>query len=57
MVSAKAKAIGAGELHPFQGPVKDQSGKVRVAAGSVMSDEDMLGFNWYVEGVVGKLPK
>ncbi len=57
MVTAKAKAIGAGKLHPFQGPVKDQDGKVQVAAGSVMSDKDMLGFNWYVEGVVGKLPK
>ena len=57
LTMAKEKEIGAGKLHPFQGPVKDQSGKVRVPAGQSMSDKDMLGFNWYVEGVVGKLPK
>ena len=57
LVNAKTEAIRAGTLHPFAGPVKDQDGKVRVAAGEVMSDGDMLGFNWYVEGVVGKLPK
>ncbi len=57
LVAAKTEAIRAGTLHPFAGPVKDQDGKVRVAAGAVMSDGDMLGFDWYVEGVVGKLPK
>ncbi len=57
LVAAKTAAIRSGELHPFAGPVSDQDGKVRVAAGEVMSDGDMLGFDWYVEGVVGKLPK
>jgi simple sugar transport system substrate-binding protein len=57
LAEAKATEIAAGKLHPFQGPVKDQSGKVRVAAGQTMSDQDMLGFGWYVEGVIGKLPK
>ena len=57
LVGEREKAIGAGTLHPFQGPVKDQSGKVRIAKGKTMSDGDMLGMNWYVEGVVGKLPK
>lgn len=57
MVMAKEKAIAAGSFHPFQGPVKDQSGKVVVPAGKVMSDGDMLKMNYYVEGVAGKLPK
>jgi simple sugar transport system substrate-binding protein len=57
LVEAKTAEIAAGTLHPFQGPVKDQSGAVKIAAGAVMSDGDMLGFDWYVEGVVGKLPK
>ncbi len=53
----KAKAdIIAGTLHPFAGPLKDNTGKERVEAGKTMSDGDMLGFNWYVEGIVGKLP-
>ena len=57
LVKAKEQAIAAGTLHPFQGPVKDQQGKVRVATGSTLSDNEMLGMNWYVEGVVGELPK
>jgi len=57
LVRAKQQGIAAGTLHPFQGPLKDQQGKLRVAAGSTLSDKQMLGMNWYVEGVVGKLPK
>jgi simple sugar transport system substrate-binding protein len=57
LVMEKQAAIAAGKLHPFQGPVKDQDGKVIVAAGKVMSDHDMHGMNYYVEGIVSKLPK
>ncbi len=57
LVEAKKAEIAAGTLHPFQGPVRDQSGALRVAEGSTLSDPDMLGFDWYVEGVLGKLPK
>lgn len=56
LVKDQERAIGAGTLHPFQGPVKDQSGKVRVPEGQTLSDKDMLGMKWYVEGIVGKLP-
>ncbi len=56
-VAAEREAIIAGRSHPFAGPVRDQAGKVRVPAGKTMSDEEMLGFDWYVEGVVGKLPR
>jgi basic membrane protein A len=57
MVMAKEKAIAGGSFHPFQGPIKDQSGKIVVPKGKVMSDGDMLKINFYVEGVAGKLPK
>ncbi len=57
MVLAKKAAIKSGKHHVFDGPVKDQSGKIKVAKGSTMSDGDLQGFNWYVEGVEGKLPK
>ena len=56
-VDAAKAAIGAGKLHPFAGPVKDQSGKIVVPAGAVMSDKDLLSTAFYVEGVVGQLPK
>ncbi|RUM37832.1 MAG: BMP family ABC transporter substrate-binding protein, partial [Desulfobulbus sp.] len=40
-----------------QGPVKDQSGKVVVEAGKSLSDKELLGMNYYVEGVQGDIPK
>jgi len=50
-------AIRSGKLHPFTGPIKDQSGKVVVEAGKVADDGMLLGMNFYVEGVEGSLPK
>jgi basic membrane protein A and related proteins len=49
-------AIIAGKLHPFTGPVVDQTGQVKVAKGAVMSDADLNGMKYYVQGVEGKLP-
>lgn len=57
LVEKKKAAIKAGTMRVFDGPVKDQSGTVKVAKGSTMSDGDLSGFNWYVQGVAGKLPK
>jgi simple sugar transport system substrate-binding protein len=37
--------------------VKDQSGKERVPAGKVMSDDQLAVMDFYVEGVQGQLPK
>ena len=49
--------IKSGKLHPFQGPIMNQDGKVMVPAGSVASDKQLLTMDWYVKGVEGKLPK
>ena len=49
--------LTAGKFHPFAGPVKDQDGKDRVAAGQTMSDEELGRMNFFVEGVASKLPK
>src|SRR5919106_5117693 len=49
-------AIAAGELHPFAGPITNQAGELAVAEGEVASDEELLGMNWYVEGIKDKLP-
>lgn len=57
LVRSKERAILLGSLHPFRGPVTDQDGNVKVAAGKKMSDADMLSMDYYVAGVVGKLPK
>ena len=49
--------IGNGKIHPFAGPIKDQSGKVVIAAGATADDGMLAGMNFYVEGVVGSIPK
>lgn len=57
LVADKEEAIKTGKFAPFQGPLKAQDGKVVVAAGKTMPDKDILNMNFYVEGVVGALPK
>ena len=53
----KAEAdIAAGKLHPFTGPVKDNDGKERLAAGKTITDDALSKMDYYVEGVQGKLP-
>ena len=51
------EAIRSGDLHPFTGPIKDQSGKLVVEAGKIADAGMLLGMNFYVEGVQGSLPK
>jgi basic membrane protein A len=55
-VNAKASDIGAGRFHPFTGPLRDNDGKERLAAGKVMTDDVLAKMDYYVEGVQGKLP-
>lgn len=54
---AKKSAIAGGSFTPFQGPIKDQSGAIRVAAGEAVAAAGLLSMNWYVDGVDGALPK
>lgn len=57
LVAEKTAAIKAGSFHPFTGPIKDQSGKEVVAAGQTPTDGELLGMNYFVEGVQGTIPK
>ncbi len=56
-VKAKVEAakadIVAGKLHVFSGPINDQSGAIKIPQGQDMSDQDMLGMTWFVQGVIG----
>ncbi len=51
------QSILDGTFHPFQGPIKDQKGELKVKEGEVLSDKVLVGLNWYVEGVEGSIPK
>jgi len=39
----------------FTGPLLDQDGNERVAAGVTMTDEEILNMDWFVQGVLGDL--
>ncbi|MES2242756.1 MAG: BMP family ABC transporter substrate-binding protein [Pseudomonadota bacterium] len=58
-VLARQKDIAAGKLHPFRArtPLLDNEGREVLAAGKTLSDEQILGMNFLVQGVQGKLAK
>ena len=49
--------IAAGTYHPFTGPINKQDGSAWLAEGQTAPDGDLLGMNFYVEGITGDLPK
>ncbi|MBW4631415.1 MAG: BMP family ABC transporter substrate-binding protein [Iphinoe sp. HA4291-MV1] len=57
LVMAKRDEFVKGAAHPFDGPVKDQKGVVRVLKGQALSDKEQLLMDWYVEGIEGSIPK
>jgi len=59
-VLARQKDIAEGRLHPFaagRSGLRDNGGREVLAAGKTLSDEQILGMNWLVEGVQGSVPK
>ena len=55
IAAAQAKIV-SGAFDPFMGPLTDQSGTVRVPAGSRLSDDDIWNMDWFVKGVIGTIP-
>lgn len=55
LVAAERKKIEEGTFFVFQGPLKDDKGKIRVKEGEKLSDEDQLKMDWFVEGVLGTI--
>lgn len=56
LVKSREADIVAGRFHPFSGQLIDSTGVAR-QAGGVMSDATLSDMNWFVQGVVGSLPK
>jgi len=55
-VQSRRAAIVAGSLKPFAAPLRDNAGAVRLASGS-LDDAQIKAMDWFVEGVVGTVPK
>ena len=56
LVEEYKQKILSGEWDVFTGPIKGQNGELSIPAGVSMTDEEMLGMDWFVEGVVGEAP-
>ncbi|MDP3606493.1 MAG: BMP family ABC transporter substrate-binding protein, partial [Polaromonas sp.] len=58
-VLARQKDIAAGKLHPFRArtALLDNEGREVLAIGQTFTDEQILGMNFLVQGVQGKLAK
>jgi basic membrane protein A and related proteins len=52
----RERAIEMGRLQPFAGRIVDQAGTVRQASGT-MGDAAIARMDYFVQGVVGSLPK
>jgi simple sugar transport system substrate-binding protein len=57
LFESKKQAIAAGTLQPFTGPIKDNTGTLKINAGVSLSADDLVSLNWYVDGVDGTVPK
>lgn len=58
-VLARQRDIAIGKLHPFRARMAllDNEGREVLAAGKTLTDEQILGMNFLVQGVQGKLAK
>lgn len=45
--------LESGKIVTFAGPIKDQSGTVKIKAGEVLTDDQMSAVDWFVQGVIG----
>src|SRR5438270_1399174 len=52
-INAKKEALKSGTFYEFTGPLKDQSGAVKIAAGTKMTLEQILSMDWFGQGVIG----
>jgi len=51
-------AIASGKLNPFKCPIAKQDGsQVECKGNGALSDEQILGMNFYVKGIDDKLPQ
>ncbi len=57
MAEETEQKIISGEFEPFTGPINKQDGTQWLAEGEKATEEQLLGMNFYIEGVDGTLPE
>lgn len=56
LVAKKRSIIAKDDYYVFTGPIKDQSGKIRVKKGQKLNDKEIFSMDWFVQGVEGTIP-
>lgn len=56
-IEATRQAIIDGGFQVYSGPINKQSGEMAVAAGETLDDGGLWGMDYFVEGVIGTMPK
>ncbi|HET7174171.1 MAG TPA: BMP family ABC transporter substrate-binding protein [Nocardioidaceae bacterium] len=56
-INKRKQEIVAGTFNPFSGPIKNQAGQVKVPKGTTLTVKDKYELSWFVQGVVGSIPK
>ncbi len=51
------QSIADGSFRPFDGPIYDQAGQLRIAEGEILTPHQILMMDWLVENVDGEIPK
>jgi len=54
-MAAKEAALKSGTFNVYQGPLKDQTGAVRVPAGQALAPDQITSIHWAVQGVIGSI--
>jgi hypothetical protein len=57
LIEQRRQEMSAEHFDVFWGPIKAQTGNVRIAAGGKPADDVLLRMDWFVEGVVGTVLK
>jgi basic membrane protein A len=52
-IESVKKQLISGKFYEFQGPLYDQSGKLRVKSGVRLSVQDLYSMDWLVQGIIG----
>jgi basic membrane protein A len=56
-VMARLDDVARGRLQPFKGPLVDNEGREVLPAGKSLTDAQILGMDFLVEGVTSRLPR
>ena len=57
LVRLLRESIMNGSFRPFDGPIYDQKGELRIAEGEILNPHQILVMDWLVENVDGEIPK